>query len=538
MDRRGFIGKTAAGTAAVALGSGCTVRPDDAAVPGGGAEVSAFELEEVDVAELQRSMESGERTARSITEAYLARIEQLNLQGPELRAVIETNPDALAIADELDEEREADGPRGPLHGIPVVIKDNIDTADRMTTTAGSLALEGSIAPRDAFIVERLRQAGTIVLAKANLSEWANFRGRRSTSGWSARGGQCRNPYALDRNPCGSSSGSGVAAASSLAALAIGTETNGSIMCPSSVNGIVGVKPTVGLWSRSGIIPISHTQDTAGPMCRTVRDAATLLGPLTGVDPRDEATGRSEGHASVDYTQFLDEGGLEGARIGIARGFDGMHPEILALFDAAVERLAELGAILVDGIELAQAPGGGGQQTTVLQFEFKENLNAYLSELGPDAPVRSLADVIAFNEQNADRELPFFGQELMIASQARGPLTDPEYREALTIQQYRRDQIDGAVAADRLDAITAPSGMLAWHTDHVMGDRFEGGASWGISAVAGYPGITVPMGYVSGLPTGLSFFAGAWSEPTLLRLAYAYEQATLNRRAPTFPATVG
>jgi amidase len=537
MDRRQFIGSTAAGTAGLALGSGCT---GDTTENGGTSTpvsgIRPFDLEEVDVAELQRSMGAGERTSRSITQAYLGRIEELNLRGPELRAVIETNPDALAIADELDAERSAGRPRGPLHGIPILIKDNIATADRMTTTAGSLALEGSIPPRDAFIVERLRAHGAIVLGKANLSEWANFRGERSSSGWSARGGQARNPYALDRNPCGSSSGSGIAAAASLAALTIGTETNGSIMCPSTVNGVVGIKPTVGLWSRSGIIPISHSQDTAGPMCRTVRDAATLLGPLTGVDPRDAATAASEGNAYEDYTQFLEGGGLEGARLGVWHATPQALPQTLALFDAALGRMRELGAVLVDPIEL---PSTEGDQLLVLEYEFKADLNAYLADLGPDAPVRSLADIIAFNEQNADRELQFFGQENMIASEARGPLTDPAYVEvARTLKRSSQEAIDRVLEEHQLDAIVAPSGLLAWHTDHIKGDRFDGGSSWGTSAMAGYPAITVPMGYVSGLPTGISFMSGAWSEPRLVRLAYAYEQATLHRRPPTFPETVG
>jgi amidase len=539
MDRRQFIGSTAVGTVGLALGSACTVRPQDEAAGGGPAEVGPFELEEVDVAELQGSMEAGERSARSITEAYLARTEQLNLLGPELRAVIETNPDAREIAEELDAERAADGPRGPLHGIPVLVKDNIDTADRMTTTAGSLALEGSIPPRDSFIVQRLREAGAVVLGKANLSEWANFRGSRSTSGWSARGGQCRNPYALDRNPCGSSSGSGVAASANLTALAIGTETNGSIMCPSSINGIVGLKPTVGLWSRSGIIPISHTQDTAGPMCRTVRDAAVLLGPLTGVDPRDPATAASEGNAHADYTLFLDPAGLEGARIGVARDVLGSHPEVYALFDAAVEVMREQGAVIVDPANLGQEVYEPAQQIVTLEYEFKANLDAYLAELGPAAPVRTLADIIDFNERNADLEMPHFGQELMVSSQERGALTDSEYRSALAaIQGATRGGIVGLMSEHELDAIVAPSTPVAWLTDHIKGDRPDGAHSSGAAAIAGYPSITVPMGFVSGLPVGMTFFAGPWAEPTLLRNAYAYEQATRHRRTPTFPETVG
>jgi len=521
------------------LGTGCTPsdggRGSDAA-PG---YIRPFELDGVEVAELQRGMEAGERTARSITEAYLERIGELNLEGPELRAIIETNPDALGIADDLDAERRARGPRGPLHGIPVVLKDNIGTRDAMTTTAGSLALEGSLAPRDAFIVERLRQAGAVVLAKANMSEWANFRSTRSTSGWSARGGQCRNPHALDRNPCGSSSGSAVAAAASLAALTIGTETNGSIMCPASVSGVVGLKPTVGLWSRSEIIPISHSQDTPGPICRTVRDAATLLGPLTGVDDRDEATARSPGNSHGDYTQFLDVAGLRGARLGVARSFTGSHPGVYALFDEAIEAMRAEGAVLVDPVELDRAAYDNVLEVVVLEHEFKAGLNAYLAGLGPGAPVKSLAEIIDFNERNADREMPFFSQDLMHASEERGALTDPAYLRAFTtIRSGSREAIDGVLRQHELDAIIAPTAPLAWLTDHVQGDRPGGGHSAGPAAVAGYPSITVPMGFVSGLPAGISFFGTAWSESTLLRVAYAYEQASRQRRPPAFLATVG
>lgn len=501
--------------------------------------IPPFELDEVTVSELQASMESGERTARSITERHLRRIEEMDRRGPELRSIIETNPDALQIADELDAERRTDGPRGPLHGIPVAIKDNIDTRDRMTTTAGSLALEGSIPSRDSFIAERLREAGAIILAKANMSEWAYFRGYNASSGWSARGGQCRNPYALDRNPCGSSSGSGVAVSASLVPLAIGTETGGSIMCPSSINGVVGIKPTVGLWSRSGIIPISHSQDTAGPMARTVRDAAILLGPLTGVDPRDEATGASEGRAHADYTQFLDADGLEGARIGVARGF-GFHPDVVALFEEAVVAMRDAGAVIVDPANLDASAWNDPLSLVLLEYEFKHDLNAYLEGLGTAAPVKSLAEVIEFNERNAELEMPYFGQERMYDAQARGPLTDAAYLEAKrTIQRNTREEgIDRLMDEHDLDAIVAPTRDLAWPTDHIVGDRIEGGSSAGPAAIAGYPDISVPMGLVEGLPAGVSFFGRAWSEPTLLRIAYAYEQATKRRRAPTFAATLG
>lgn len=542
IDRRRFIGTTVASSVGIAA-TGCSPAADSQGTLSGGstpAAVPPFELDEVTVAELQQDMESGERTARSITELYLRRIEQLNAQGPELRAIIETNPDALAIADELDAERAASGPRGPLHGIPVAIKDNIDTHDGMTTTAGSLALEGSIPPVDSFIAQQLREAGAIILAKANMSEWAYFRGERATSGWSARGGQCRNPYALNRNPCGSSSGSGVAASANMAALTIGTETGGSIMCPSSSNGVVGIKPTVGLWSRSGIIPISHSQDTAGPMCRTVTDAAVLLGPLTGVDPRDEATAASQGNSHTDYAQFLDPGGLQGARIGVARSFGGFDARILDLFDEAVEAMRVAGAEIVDPANLEVAEWRDPLPLILLEYEFKADLNAYLATLGPDAPVKSLADIIAFNEANPELEMPHFGHERMTSSQARGPLTDPEYLNAkrLIQQANREDGIDRLMNEHNLDAIVAPTRDLPWPTDHIKGDRLDGGSSAGPAAIAGYPDISVPMGFVKGLPVGVSFFGRAWSEPILIRIAYAYEQATNHRTAPTFAPTLG
>ena len=545
MDRRGFIGASVAGgLGAVAAASGCAPEGDSAGAgtgaTGGATAVPSFELDEITVDQLQASMASGERTARSVAEMYLERIEALDGQGPELRSIIETNPDALAIADELDAERASGNVRGPLHGIPVALKDNIDTHDRMTTTAGSLALEGSIPPQDSFIAARLREAGAVILAKANLSEWAYFRGVRATSGWSARGGQCRNPYALDRNPCGSSSGSGVAASANLCALTVGTETGGSIMCPSSSNGIVGIKPTVGLWSRAGVIPISHSQDTAGPMCRTVRDAAILLGACIGVDPRDSATAASEGRGYADYTQFLDPAGLQGARIGVVRSLPGFDPRVLALFDEAVEAMRAEGAVIIDPANMDAAAWNDPLSLVLLEYEFKADLNAYLAGLGPNAPVKNLAEVIEFNERNADREMPHFGQQRLIASQARGPLTDPEYLNAVaTIQRANReDGIDRLAREHNLDAIVAPTRDLPWPTDHIKGDRLDGGSSAAPAAIAGYPDITVPMGFVKGLPTGVSFFGPAWTEPTLLRIAYAYEQATQQRRAPTFAATLG
>lgn len=545
MNRRRFLGYSALGGAALLtgpIGCGPAEGPDTSAgrsTPGH----QDFELHEATVADLQEGMESGRLTARSITESYLERIEALDGQGPELRSMIETNPDALAIADELDAERQGNGPRGPLHGIPIAIKDNIDTHDRMTTTAGSLALEGSIPPQDSFLAKKLREAGAVILAKANMSEWAYWRGLRATSGWSARGGQCRNPYALDRTPCGSSSGSGVAAAANLAALTIGTETGGSIMCPSSINGVVGIKPTVGLWSRAGVIPISHSQDTAGPMTRTLRDAAILLGALTGVDPRDEATARSEGHFHTDYTAFLDADGLRGARIGVARNFAGFHDRVLELFDVAVRDMKARGAEVVDPANLPHVDDGdifSELPARVLNYEFKAGINAYLASLGPGAPVKSLADLIAFNEANRDREMPFFGQERFVDSLESGDLTDEAYLTALaTIQRYTREEgIDALMDEHDLDAIVAPTTGPAWMIDPINGDRFDGGFSASPAAIAGYPDITVPMGFVAGLPVGVSFFGRAWSEPTLLKIAYGYEQATKHRQPPTFPPTLG
>ena len=470
IDRRRFIGTTALGGTALAIGPTACLSSEssDSSSSGNESSVQSFELDEVTVDELQQSMASGERSARSITELYLSRIDALDRQGPELRSVIETNPDALKIADELDDERRSNGPRGPLHGIPIAIKDNIDTSDGMTTTAGSLALEGSIPARDSFVAQKLREAGAIILAKANMSEWAYFRGERATSGWSARGGQCRNPYALDRNPCGSSSGSGVAVSANLAALTVGTETGGSIMCPSSINGVVGIKPTVGLWSRSGIIPISHSQDTAGPMARTVRDAAILLAAVPGVDPRDDATAASEGNSYADYTQFLDPAGLQGARVGVARSFTGFDPRVIALFDQAIETMRESGALIIDPANLPPAAWNDTLPLLVLEYEFKADLNAYLENLGPEAPVKSLTEVIEFNERNHDTEMPYFGQERMYASQARGPLTDETYRNAVRAIQTgnRQDGIDALMSQYDLDAIIAPTMGISWMTDHI------------------------------------------------------------------------
>lgn len=542
MDRRRFIGATVVGGAGLAVTSSGCVSEDRGA--GGGErapEVDPFELDEATVVSLQERMESGDLSARAITEMYLERVEELDRQGPTLRAVIETNPEALEIADRLDGERRSNGTRGPLHGIPVMVKDNIDTHDRMTTTAGSLALEGSIPPRDSFIVQKLREAGAIILAKANMSEWAFFRGARATSGWSARGGQCRNPYALDRNPSGSSAGSAVAAAANMTALAVGTETGGSIVCPASADGVVGLKPTVGLWSRSGIIPISLTRDSAGPITRSVRDAAVLLGAATGVDPRDRATAESRGNAHTDYTRFLDPGGLEGARIGVARNFPDFEPSVLERLDEAVEVMGAQGAEVIDPVELPNAVQRGGQPGVVTEYEFKAGINAYFESLGPDAPVRSLSELIEFNRRHRDAVMPYFGQERLIAAQARGPLTDETYRSARrTAQRRAREEgIDALMDRHELDAIVAPTADPVWLTDHILGDRLgDYGYSARPAAIAGYPDISVPMGFVHGLPVGVSFFGRAWSEPTLLRLAYAYEQATNHRRVPEFLPTLG
>ena len=555
LGRRGFIRSSALAGAALAAGPaacGSALEPGAAAQAGpgtqagmapeqagatrSGAPPAPFDLEETSIGDLAASMASGERTARSVTEAYLTRIAEIDRQGPTLRSVIETNPDALAIADALDRERAEGRVRSPLHGVPILVKDNIDTADGMTTTAGSLALGGAIPVEDSRLAQRLREAGAVLLGKANLSEWANFRSTRSSSGWSARGGQCRNPYALDRNPCGSSSGSGAAVSANLAAAAIGTETDGSIVCPSTANGIVGIKPTVGLVSRAGIVPISETQDTAGPMARSVRDAALVLGAIAGVDPRDPATAPGETRGLGDYTPFLDVDGLRGARIGIQRSVFGFHDAVDRLMEEAIAVLRDRGAVILDSIDLAASGGLRRAETEVLFYEFKAGLNAYLANLR-NPPIRSLAELIAFNERNADEELAWFGQERLIAAESKGPLSSLEYRQAHAVARRlsRAAGIDRVMDGSSLDAILAPTGGPAWVTDLVNGDHF-GGSSSQFAAVAGYPNVTVPAGFVHGLPVGVSFFGRAWSEPTLIRIAYAFEQATRHRRAPQLLAT--
>ncbi len=541
MDRRAFVATGLALAAAPPLSAGAphtdappTRRPDPAAAPQDG-----FELAELTLAELQEGLRAGRWTSRALVERYLARIDEVDRRGPSLGAILERNPEALDLADQSDQERRARAPRGPLHGIPVLIKDNIDTHDRMHTSAGSLALAGSIAPRDSGVAERLRAAGAVILGKTNLSEWANYRGRRSISGWSGRGGQCRNPYVLDRTPSGSSSGSAAGVAANLCAVAVGTETDGSITSPASICGIVGIKPTVGLVSRAGIIPISHSQDTAGPMARCVADAAALLGALAGADPRDAAT-RAAARYAADYTRSLDVDGLRGLRLGVARKrYTGSHRAVDALFEAALAVLRERGAVLVDPVDLTTEDKLGDAENLVLSFEFKADLNAYLASLGPDAPVKTLADVIAFNDAHRDQELQFFGQETMVRSQARGTLRAPQYTGARVRcrRSARTDGIDFVMARHRLDAIICPTSTPARAVDFVNGDGGGGADCTTPAAVAGYPHLTVPMGYVMGLPVGLSFFGRAWSEAVLIKAAYGYEQATKLRRPPRFTPTV-
>ena len=537
IDRRGFLGLSALiGAAAVGHG-GSTGFLGPRSSASRAFDWTLFDRDEATIASLQSDMQAGRLTARQLAETYLDRINKLDREGPKLRSILETNPDVLSIADELDRERKAKGPRGPLHGIPVVLKDNIDTADRMTTTAGSLALEGSIAPRDSGVAARLREGGAVLLAKANMSEWANIRSTHSTSGWSARGGQCRNPYVLDRNPCGSSSGSAVAASANLCAVAVGTETDGSIVCPASNNGIVGLKPTVGLVSRAGIIPISHTQDTAGPLCRTVADAAALLTVLAGPDPRDPATASSE-NISKDYTRFLNLRGLQGARIGVARAkFFGYSDAADRLAEAALEVLRREGAVLVDPANVPHAGEYDDAELEVLLYELKADLNSYLGALGPAAPVKTLQDVIEYNERHRDREMPYFGQELFLRAQKKGPLTSPAYMKALTKcrRLSRTLGIDAVMTRHKLDALVAPTGGPAWSTDLVNGDHFAGASSTP-AAVAGYPSISIPMGFAYGLPVNISFFGRRWSEPVLIRIGHAYEQATTHRRPPGFLPT--
>src|SRR5947199_1723203 len=491
------------------------------------------------IADLQAGMSSGKFTALSITEKYLTRIDAIDKQGPAINSVLELNSDALAMADAADKERRDKGARGPLHGIPVLIKDNIDTADRMETTAGSLAMLGSRCTKDAFVVQKLREAGAVILGKTNLSEWANIRSSHSTSGWSGRGGQTRNPYELDRNPCGSSSGSGAAVGANLCAVAVGTETDGSVVCPASANGLVGIKPTLGLVSRSGVIPIAHSQDTPGPMARTVRDAAILLGALAGVDLRDSVTDAANGKIATDYTRFLHPNGLKGARIGVARKYFGFSDAVDALMEHSIDVMKKQGAIIVDPADIPTLGKFDDSEMTVFMFELKADLNAYLARLGPSAPVKTLKDIIEFNDRNREKEMPYFGQDLFLKSEAKGPLTEKEYVDAVAKNRQldRTQGIDALMEKHNLDALVAPTGGPAWLTDLVTGDHFGGGSS-NAAAVAGYPNINVTAGSIFGLPVGISFFGRAWSEPTLIKIAYAFEQATKARQAPRFLASVG
>ena len=530
-----FIGSAAATLAPLypALGAAREITPASP-VP----DIKPFELDEITISGLQDGMKSGKFAARSLVEKYSARIQEIDKNGPAINSIIELNPDALSIADALDQERKTKGPRGPMHGIPVLIKDNIDTADKMMTTAGSLALVGSKPAQDSHVAQMLRSAGALILGKTNLSEWANIRSSHSTSGWSGRGGLTKNPYALDRNPCGSSSGTGAGISANLCAVGIGTETDGSIVCPSSSNGLAGIKPTVGLVSRSGIIPISHTQDGAGPMCRTVRDAATLLGALTGVDPTDSATAASAGKSYTDYTQFCDPNGLKGARIGVARKYFGFSDAVDALMEQSLDVMKKQGATLVDPADIETLGKFDDTELLVFMYELKADLNAYLARLGSSAPVRTLKDIIDFNDRNRAKEMPFFGQDLFLKAEAKGPLTEKEYLDALAKnrQLARTEGIDATMDKHHLDAIVAPTGGPAWITDLVNGDHVAGGSS-NAAAVAGYPNINVTAGFISGLPVGISFFGRAWSEPVLIRLAFAFEQATNARQAPRFLSTI-
>jgi amidase len=550
MKRRDFLTKTtlaAAGTTLLATACNTNVTSEKKEEKPGDGFKDDFELNEITVAALQEKMKSGAYTSEKIIQLYLDRINKIDQAGPAINSVIELNPDALAIARSMDAERKSGKVRSPLHGIPVLIKDNIDTADKMKTSAGSLALANSTAVKDSFVAQKLRAAGAVILGKTNLSEWANIRSSHSTSGWSGRGGLTKNPYALDRNACGSSSGTGAAIAANLATIGIGTETDGSVVCPSSHHSLVGIKPTLGLISRSGIIPIAHSQDTAGPMCRCVADAAALLTALLGIDPADKATmsvidvippGKDDTTLQEDYTKYLDPNGLKGMRIGVARKFFGFNDQVDKLMNDAIETMKQQGAIIVDPADIPHTGEYDNTELDVLLYELKADLNAYLAGLGPNAPVKTLKDIIAFNEDNKDKELKYFGQDLFIKAEAKGPLTTKEYLDALE-KNHRLSQaegIDSIMNKEKLDAIIAPTGGPAWPTDLINGDHFTGGYSTP-SAVAGYPHITLPAGYVFGLPVGVSIFGRAWAEGRLIKIAYGYEQATKHRRSPQFLETV-
>jgi amidase len=533
MNRRSFMSTSlAAGALISARGNPLLKLPLHPRPQAGGLRNAGGPVEEKSISQLQEAMRSGVMTSRAITEAYRARIADMD---KELRSVIELNPDALSIADTMDSERKSGKVRGPLHGIPILIKDNVGTADKMETTAGSLALVGARPARDAFLVERLRAAGAVILGKTNLSEWANFRSTHSSSGWSGRGGQCRNPYALDRTPSGSSSGSAAAVASSFCAAAIGSETNGSIVSPSATCSLVGIKPTVGLVSRSVIIPISRTQDTAGPIARTVTDAAILLGAIAGVDPRDSATTAAGAKRETSYAAGLDANALKGMRIGVPREqYFGYSSAADSVAQHAIDLMREKGAVIVDPVPIEKMGDVGEAELEVLLYEFKAGINEYLGALGAGSKMRTLTDLIEYNEANKSKEMPYFGQEIFEQAQKRGSLTDPKYRKALAKSQLntRAKGIDAIMTAHKLDALVAPTNGPAWLIDLVNGDADSGGSS-SPAAEAGYPSITVPAGYAFGLPVGISFFGRAWSEAKLIRIAYAFEQAANARRAPGY-----
>jgi len=540
-SRRNFLRSGASATLATAaypaLGAARVIDRAASSEAASKSTTSDFELDEITIDSLQKAFADGRYSSRSVTDKYLARIQEIDKAGPTLNSVIEVNPDAIKIAEELDAERKSKGARGPLHGVPVLIKDNIDTGDRMNTTAGSLALLGSQAPRDAFVASQLRKAGAVLLGKTNLSEWANIRSGHSTSGWSGRGGLTRNPYALDRNPCGSSSGTGAGVSANLCVAGVGTETDGSVVCPASANGLVGLKPTVGLVSRSGIIPISHSQDTSGPMARTVRDAAILLGAMAGADQEDSATAGSQGKSFPDYTKFLDPAGLKGARLGVARKYFGFNDAVDQLMDTLIGEMKRAGAEIIDPADIPTFGKFDDSEMTVFYYELKADLAAYFARRG-NTQVKSLKDVIEFNERNRAREMPYFGQDIFIKSEQKGGLDSKEYVDALALNQRltRAEGIDFIMDKFKLDALVAPTGGPAWLTDLINGDHSAGGSS-NAAAVAGYPNINVTAGNLWGLPVGISFFGRAWSEPTLLKIGYSFEQLTQARRKPRFFATV-
>jgi amidase len=538
MKRRDFIRASSIAGAAFPLLiiNGCNVEvKHDQNQAIGITKPEEFELNEATIEVLQQKMQQGKLSSKDITNLYLKRIDAIDKNGVKLNSVIEINPDALTIAEALDNERREGKVRGPLHGIPVLIKDNIDTADKMMTTAGSMALEGNHALKDSFVVKKLREGGAVILGKTNLSEWANFRSTHSTSGWSSRGGQTKNPYILDRNPCGSSSGSGAAVASNLCAVALGTETNGSIACPASINGIVGIKPTVGLVSRSGIIPLSSTQDTAGPMARTVRDAAILLGVIAGSDPEDAVTKESKGKTKPDYTAFLQDKGLDGKKIGIEKSFLKGHIGVDALLQQAIDQMKQGGAVIVE-VELMDKLKIDNEEFDVLKYEFKDGLNKYLA--GANGKVKSLKELIAFNKANEEKTMPYFKQEILESSEEKGDLQTKEYQEALKKVLLTRKVIDDLIKERGLDAIAGPTNGPSWCTDLINGNYFTGYGMYGPAAMAGYPSISVPMGLVENLPVGLAFIAGAYQEPELIAIAYAYEQASKKRVQPKFLKSFG